>query len=350
MMAPLLPPRGISGSVQAIPAPWLKLLLGGGLLGALLLAALGALSLVALSALSLAAAPAGAVESASPPGGAGAGKLPVDIQADNAIEWHQDQKAYVARGHASAVRGTSTIYADVLTAYYRDSKEKGPDIFRIAAEGNVHIVSPAQELFGEHGIYDVDRQIGLLTGQGLRLQTKSEVVTARDSLEYYDLTKLAVARGDAVAVRNQDRLRADILIAHFAESPAKTTPPATAKPGKTAGTDKAASDKTNKDGKDGKDWAGSHLDRLDGVGGVVITTPQDVALCDRVLYSFATEIAVLKDNVRITRGKDQINGDAAEMNMKTHVNRVLGSGRRVEGLLIPKAEPAKKSDRDKVHH
>ena len=291
-------------------------------------AAIAALLLGAL----LAAGPAAAVDSTTLPGG-GTGKQPLDIQADSAIEWHQDQKAYVARGHASAARGTSTIHADVLTAYYRETKDKGAEVFRITAEGNVHIVTPSQEIFGEHGVYDVDRQAGVLTGQGLRLQTKTDVVTARDSLEYYEAEKLAVARGDAIAVRKLDRLRADLLIAHFAEAaPGAAKPAAAAKPGKS--------------GKD--EGAGTSLDRLDGVGNVVITTPQDVALCDRVFYSAVTEIAVLRDNVRITRGTDQINGDAAEMNMKTRVNRVLGGGRRVEGLLLPKAEPAKKPGRDKA--
>ena len=291
------------------------------------------LALLCSGALLLAAAPVPAAESTTRPGGGtGAGKLPVDIQADNAIEWHQDQKAYVARGHASAARGTSTLYADVLTAFYRESKGKGAEVFRIAAEGNVHIVTPNQEIFGDHGVYDIDKQAGVLTGSNLRLLTKTDIVTARDSLEYYDAEKLAVARGEAIAVRKQDRLRADILIAHFGEPP----PPA---PGA------APAPKPAKDGKDDK-TGGTSLDRLDGVGGVVITTPQDVALCDRVLYSAVTEIAVLRGNVRITRGTDQINGDAAEMNMKTRVNRVLGSGRRVEGLLIPRAEPEKKP-RDK---
>ena len=286
-----------------------------------------------LGTLLLGGAPARAVDSTTLPGGAGTGKQPVDIQADNAIEWHQDQKAYVARGHASAVRGTSTILADVLTAYYRETKDKGAEVFRIAAEGNVHILTPSQEIFGDHGVYDTDRQAGVLTGQNLRLTTKTDIVTARDSLEYYDADKLAVARGDAIAVRKDDRLRADILIAHFAESAAKT-----------GAADKAPKPaKPAKDGKPGADGGeNTSLDRLDGVGNVVITTPQDVAFCDRVLYSTATGIAVLKGNVRITRGTDQINGDAAEMNMKTHVNRVLGEGRRVEGLLIPKAEPTKK--------
>ncbi len=283
-----------------------------------------------LGALLLGAAPAGAAESTTLPSGS-AGKQPLDIQADNAIEWHQDQKAYVARGHASAVRGTSTIHADVLTAFYRESKDKGAEVFRITAEGSVHIVTPSQEIFGDRGVYDVDKQAGIITGRGLRLLSKTDVVTARDSLEYYETTKLAVARGDAIAVRKDDRLRADVLIAHFAESPPPAAGAAPAPVKKPAGTAKPGEETT----------ANSSLDRLDGVGNVVITTAQDVARCDRVLYSAATEIAVLKDNVRITRGTDQINGDAAEMNMKTHVNRVLGSGKRVEGLLIPKNDPTR---------
>ena len=61
---------------------------------------------VMLLGMLLGAAPVWAADSTSLPGGTG--KQPLNIQADNAIEWHQDQKAYVARGHASAVRGTST--------------------------------------------------------------------------------------------------------------------------------------------------------------------------------------------------------------------------------------------------
>ena len=230
------------------------------------------------------------------------GKAPVNIQADNAIEWHQDQKAYVARGNASAVRGTTTVYADILTAYYRETKEKGTDVYRMTAEGNVRIVSPTQQVFGEHGVYDVDRQMGVITGRNLKLVTATDIVVARDSLEYYDGTKLAVARGDAIAVRGDNRLRADTLVAQFKED---------------AG-------------------GGLVMDRLDGIGGVVITTPTDVAVCRRVMHSVASDISILVGDVKITRGEDQVNGDAAEMNMKTHVNRVLSNGRRVEGLLTPK--------------
>ena len=46
------------------------------------------------------------------------------------------------------------------------------------------------------------RQIGIVTGKALKMTTATDTVTARDSLEWYDQKQIAVARGDAVAVRN----------------------------------------------------------------------------------------------------------------------------------------------------
>ena len=42
--------------------------------------------------------------------------------------------------------------------------------------------------------------MGIVTGKGLKLTTTTDVVTARDSLEWYDAKQVAVARGDAIAV------------------------------------------------------------------------------------------------------------------------------------------------------
>ncbi|WP_207461976.1 LptA/OstA family protein [Azospirillum sp. SYSU D00513] len=236
--------------------------------------------------------------------GMGEGKQPLEIDADQAIEWHQDVRAYVARGNASAKQGGSTVFADVLTAYYRQVPGQGNVVFQIVADGNARIVSPSQEVFGERAIYDVDKQVAVVTGRNLKLVTPEHVVTARDSLEYYEARDLAVARGDAVAVRGQDRITADVLIGQF---------------------------------KDGPDGA-SRMERLDGSGNVVVTTPTDVARAEKMVYSIPDDTAVLIGNVKITRGQNQLNGQAAEMNMKTRINRVISgeqAGGRVKGLLIP---------------
>ena len=149
-----------------------------------------------------------------------------------------------------------------------------------------------------------DKQVAVVTGKDLRLVTNKDVVTARDSLEYYEARELTVARGDAVAVRGTDRLRADVLIGRLKKLPDGTT----------------------------------QMERIDGSGNVVVTTPSDVALSDKLVYSVADNVAVLIGNVRITRGDNQLNGEAAEMNMNTKINRVIAgrdAGGRVSGLLIP---------------
>lgn len=255
-----------------------------------------------------AAAPAAPAATTRLPGAAAPGgkaeRQPLDVQADNAIEWHQDQKAYVARGNASAKRGDSTVFADVLTAYYRETKDKGTEVFRVKAEGNVRVVTPNQQVFGDLGVYDVDQQVAVMTGGNLRLITPNEVVTAKESLEYYEATKLVAARGDAIALRGQDIIRADILVGRF---------------------------------KEGQGGA-SEMERIDGTGNVIITTPTDVARCQKVMYHVTTEIALLTGDVKITRADNQINGDAAEMNMKTKVNRVLSAGRRIDALLLPQEQ------------
>jgi len=247
----------------------------------------------------LAALPAAAQSLPGGPGG-----QPTDINADQAIEWHQDVKAYVARGNASAKRGETTLYGDVLTAYYREVPGKGNEVFQITSEGNVRLIGPTQQVYGDKLVYDMDRKVAVVTGKDLRLVTPTDIVTARDTLEYYEAQGFAVARGEAVAVRADRRLRADVLIGQFAKGP----------DGKTA------------------------MNRIDGSGNVVVTTPTDVARSDKLVYSVPDNTAVLLGTVRITRGDNQLNGDAAEMNMATKVNRVIAGpagGGRVKGLLIP---------------
>lgn len=53
----------------------------------------------------------------------------------------------------------------------------------------------------------------MLTGAHLKMTTPQDVVTARDSLEWYDDRQFAVARGNALGVRADRRIRADILTA-----------------------------------------------------------------------------------------------------------------------------------------
>ena len=86
------------------------------------------------------------------------------------------------------------------------------------------------------------------------------------------------------------------------------------------------------------DAGNRELSTITGVGDVVITSGDDIAMADEGVYNAADSIATLNGSVRLNRGESQLNGDYAEFNLETGVSRLLarpdGEG-RVHGLLVP---------------
>ena len=164
--------------------------------------------------------------------------LPLQVQADSGIEWQQNEKLYIARGNAVATRGPASVRADTLIAHYREVKGSSSaaastggntEIYRVEAEGNVTMTREGQTIVGDRAVYDLDQALMVVTGKALKLTTATDVVTARDSLEWYDQKQVAVARGNAVAIRNGKTIKADILTAYMvktAPEPGKTGPAA----------------------------------------------------------------------------------------------------------------------------
>ena len=265
---------------------------------------------------------------------------PIEISADSGIEWRQNAQVYIARGNAVAKRGASEVHADTLTAHYRPSKTSGGEneIYRLDADGHVTIKGERETVVGDQGVYDVDQQIGVVTGKALKLTTATDVVTARDSLEWYDQKQIAVARGDAVAVRETKRIRADVLTAHMTkEQPnlaaGKPATPAAA-PAKTAS--KAASSAPSPLGEEG-----SKISRIDAQGNVLVSTETDIGHGDYGVYNADTGIATLLGNVTITRGPNAVRGQYAVMDLNNNISRMMPAPAapgtvpaRVEGLFV----------------
>ena len=278
-------------------------------------------------------------------GGSSADNRPIDITADSGIEWQQQAQVYIARGNAVAARGTSEVHADTLTAHYRPSKTKsaegGNEVYRLDADGHVVLKGPTQTVVGDQAVYDLDQQIGIVTGKTLKLTTPSDVVTARDSFEWYDAKQISVARGDAIAVRDTKRLRADVLTAHMTKEKPK--------PGENqpeAKTSKAvpatANAKTGaKAGPLGDGDEGSRISRIDAQGNVLVSTPTDIGRGDYGVYNADTGIVTLLGNVTITRGPNAIKGEYAVVDLNNNVSRMMPGpstpgtpASRVEGLFV----------------
>lgn len=270
---------------------------------------------------------------------------PVDITATNGIEWRQAEQVVVARGDARAMRDGTTIEAARLIARYRSQGgaqpasappaarpasaaetplSGGSEIWRVEAEGDVRIFTPTDTARGDRAVYDMDQAVLVLTGRNISYTTPQQVITSRDSLEYWTQRRMAVARGSALVVTQDGRrIAADTLVAHMLEDPPPgATPAAAARPGT--------------EGTAGPPPGQGRIDRIELFGNVEIRTEAEVIRGDRAVYSAATGLARVLGNVRITRGENLVSGREAIVNMNTGVSRILSQpGQRVQGIIIP---------------
>jgi lipopolysaccharide export system protein LptA len=288
---------------------------------------------------------------------------PINIEAEQGIEWQQNNRVYIARGNAKATRGNATVFGDTLIAFYRPvcgaagaDKSSGPapatsakgqpcpdagtarpsgssqqptdsksgasdpiggnstEIYRLEADGNVRIATETQTIYGDHAVYDVDQTLLVVTGKNPKLETPRDTVTARDSLEWYDNKQLAVARGDAVAVREGKRLRGDVLTAEVVKGANES----------------------------------SHISRIDATGNVLVSSLDQIARGDTGVYNVDTGIATLAGRVTLTRADNELRGQYGVVDLNNNVSRLLSAPPsaaltearpRVQGLLVPRPKP-----------
>jgi lipopolysaccharide export system protein LptA len=277
---------------------------------------------------------------------------PIQIQATNGIEWQQDAQVYIARGNAVATRGNSELHGETLIAHYRPLKPGtqaantnsgenqlgNTEIYRVDAEGNVMLQREAQTVVGDHLAYDVDQGIAVITGKGLKMTTTTDVVTARDSLEWYDQKQIAVARGNAVAIRNGKTIKADILTAYMVKTGPAAGPATNGKPQPPPKAQPAAAKPGVPGAAPGQE---SKISRVDAQGHVVVTNDKDTGHGDFAVYNAVTGISTLIGNVVLTRGNDVMRGQSAVMDMNHNVSRILPNAgtpnapqQRVQGLFV----------------
>lgn len=238
---------------------------------------------------------------------------PIEVFADDGIEWQQEDEILIARGKARATRSGVTVTGDELRAYYKKKAAGGTDLTRLEAVGTVKVVSATETATGEAAVYDMEKAILVLSGRSVTFTTPETVISADRQLEYIEKTRQAIARGNAVVKRDGKILRADVLVAFL---------------------------RADKNGK-------TRVQRVEAFDNVRIDTVQDQVRSDRGTYNVTTGIAQLTGRVRINRGENILQGERAEVNLNTGISNMLGGpGRnsgRVRGLILPRRPDPKPS-------
>lgn len=238
----------------------------------------------------------------------GSTNQPLEIYADNGIEWQQNKQLIIAQGNAIAKRAGVTVNSDELRAYYDEegANETGAsNIHRLEALGKVNISSATEKVVGDKAVYDLKRAIMVVTGERPTLYTPQDTISANSTLEYWENKGQAVARGKASAVRENRRIDSDIIVGLF---------------------------RKNKQGQ-------SEIYRVNAFGNVIIRTPQEHITADKGVYNVISGVATLTGSVKIKRGNNLLNGCSATVNLKTNVSRLKACSNtnddRVRGLVLP---------------
>lgn len=233
---------------------------------------------------------------------------PLEIFADDGIEWQQDNLVFLARGNAKAVRDQVTVHGDQLTAFYTERPDGSTDIYRLDADGKVRILSADGVVTGEKAVYDVAKAIMVVTGPLPTMTAPNQKVTATQQLEYWENREMAVARGNAVATQEDRTVKGKVLSAFFRKS----------------------------------DTGESKVYRIEAFDEVEVITKQDKAFGDYGDYNVDSGIATLTGAVRIVRGKNVLTGCRAEVNLNTGISKLFscppGQGRRSQGVLVPNSK------------
>ena len=250
-------------------------------------------------------------------------QTPIEISADQTLEWNQQDKQYTANGNAVVVQGTMTLKADQLIADYHDEdssknkqqKEGSPNIWQLTAIGNVQVTDTGRVLYADKGIYNLETENVVATGKNLKLTTDDMTVIARDKMTYDSKNNIAKAIGKAHLKKGQDDIWANTLTANMVR------------------------------GNDGK----LSLKSAKANGNVKITTAEEVLTGNNGVYNLGNETATITGKVTITRGENKLNGEKATLNLKTGVSKMFaakqsGAGSensRVRGIFYTGSAPKK---------
>jgi len=233
--------------------------------------------------------------------------IPIEISADENLEWRQQDKQYIANGNVEAKQGDAIITSDRLVADYKENAEGKTEIWRLTATGNVVLRNIDSTVTGNEAVYLVNSGEATMIGGDLKLTTPEETITASEKLTYNTQTLIAKAVGNALIVQTDKKLSASSITANF---------------------------KKDSNGK-------QVLKNATASSNVKITTPDEVLTGNTGFYNARTNMAEVKGNVKIIRGPNILEGERAEVNLETNLSKMFSNpktGKRVKAVFFPGSE------------
>ena len=254
---------------------------------------------------------------------------PIEVSANKGIEWQREEKIFIARGSAKAIQGDIKVYADELIAHYRDIDGQNTDVYRVDALGNVIIYSKNETARGSAAVYDFEKDVLVMEGSPSILDTPDGKVISYETIQFWGKDDIALAKGNAQAERDNNKLFADMLVARFQ-----------------TGNEKSINN-------DNQNQENARISMIEGYGNVRLETKSgEVILGERGKYDLISEVAILDGNVRVKSENSQMKGGFAVIDTSKGVSTLYpsaiesgyprpGQKPRVSAVLVPKPKRVK---------
>jgi len=218
---------------------------------------------------------------------------PIEIFADKGIEWHKNDKKYIANGNAKAIQEDFIVTSDSLEAYYTEDDGEETKIDLLRALGNVVIKNKSAKIFGgKIATFEVKKDYFKIIGDNLTLISQKDRLTAKKKIEFWRKENIAIATGNAVANREKKYILRAHRLAWYLE-------------------------------KENSEKESFSIKKIVGFKNVEIENDNEIAFSDKALYNNKKEECKLFGNVKIKRGENFLTGDFAVINMKTGVSKLL---------------------------
>ncbi|MEE2694845.1 MAG: LptA/OstA family protein [Pseudomonadota bacterium] len=218
------------------------------------------------------------------------GENPIEIYADEGIEWHKNKNKYVAIGNAKAVSGSLSLESDRIEAFYDEKEGSGMNIKEVKAKKNVIVEDKKMRITGgNYAEYSIKKDYFKINGKNIILTSESNILKSNEKIEYWRSKNIAIATGKAEAKKNNEFIvKGDKLVWYLKEVNKKTK-----------------------------------VKKILGFKNVSIKTNNEVAFSDKAIYNNETEICKLFGNVKLQRGESFLLGEYAEVDLRNGISKLL---------------------------
>ena len=195
---------------------------------------------------------------------------PVEIYAEDSIEWHKNEKKYLAQETLEPSSGSMSLTSDRIEAFYDEKEESDMDIKLIKAHNKVVITDKKLKIVGgKLAEYNLKKDYFSIFGQKLLLTSENNRLKSNNKMEYWRQKGIAIATGNATTIKGTEFIiKSEKLVWYVDEVEEKM-----------------------------------NVKKILGFNNVSIRTNNEVAFSDKALYNKENGICKLFGNVKLQRCK-----------------------------------------------